>query len=114
MTLLSSWGRLNSTTVGPCCSSEDLGSSGETLRALGSDMAWGTNGRGRLRLFLLTTMGPRDLKMFMKGLPCGLMLTGGWEGLLTGLLKIGMGASDLGLGGGGDVPATSNWKPQPD
>lgn len=49
--------------------------------------------------------------MLMKG------LLGGWAEELTGLLKIGMGASDLGLGEGGEggpVTSESNWKPQPD
>ena len=84
------------------------------MRALGSDMAWGTKGRGRL-MFLRMTTGPWDLKMLRKGFPWGLRLTGGWAEL-TGRLKMGMGASDLGRGGGGELSVTSesNWKPQPD
>merc|ERR1719347_1268845 len=54
----------------------------------------------------------------MKGLLCD------WTDWLTGRLKMGMGASDLGLGEGGEewlmewvggpVTSESNWNPQPD
>ena len=69
-------------------------------------------------MFRRMTTGPRDLKKLRKGLMAS-GLTGplgeGEGGPLTGRLKMGMGASDLGRAGGGPaVTSPSKWKPQPD
>ena len=54
--------------------------------------------------------------MLRKGFPSGLTgPLGEGEGPLNGLVKIGMGASDLGRGEGDPaVTSPSKWKPQPD